>query len=148
MTKPNHATTFGCFEVVSMPQFGIIDTVAKVDTGAYSGAMHCSYIEECEREPDGRQVLRFIPSSNKSHVQEYEDYTEAEVRSSTGHLVKRYIITTEITINGKVYPITIGLSNRSKMQREILIGRRFLREQNILVDVRINQDYDADIGEN
>jgi hypothetical protein len=66
------------------------------------------------------------------------------VRSSTGHEVKRYIICTEIVVNEKKYPITIGLSNRSKMLREILVGRRFLRENNILVDTRINQELDLD----
>lgn len=148
MSNTHNPTIFGCVERVSLPQFGIIDCVAKIDTGAYSGAMHCSYVKEHTRESDSRQVLRFIPSENESFMQETEDYEVTQVRSSTGHLVKRYIITTQITIQDKAYPISIGLSNRAKMQREILIGRRFLREHGILVDVQINQEYDTDGGEN
>ena len=144
----HHPTTFGCIEQVSMPQFGIIDCVAKIDTGAYSGAMHCDYIREHTRESDGRRVLRFVPSTNKSHTQEVTDYEVTQVRSSTGHLVQRYLISTEIQVKGVTYPITIGLSDRRKMQREVLIGRRFLREHGIVVDVRINQQYDTDGGEN
>jgi hypothetical protein len=147
MSKTSDSPVFGCVEYVSMPQFGIDSTVAKIDTGAYSGALHCSHIEERNREPDGRRVLRFTPSENKAHTTELEEYEVTQVRSSTGHLVKRYLITTTIEIQGTTYPITIGLSNRAKMQREILIGRRFLREHGILVDTRINQELDTDGGE-
>lgn len=136
---------FGSFEHVSVPNLGIKDVIAKVDTGAYSGALHCSSIEEVIRE-DGVQVLRFTPSDNHSHTTELTDYTRAYVRSSTGHRVKRYLFYTNIVIKGKDYPIRIGLSDRSDMKYEILIGRRFLRENNILVDVRINQELDSDGG--
>lgn len=138
-------TIFGSFEHVSIPSLGIKNVVAKIDTGAYSGALHCSHIEEVVRE-DGEQVLRFTPSDNHSHATELTEYTRAYVRSSTGHRVKRYLFNTNIVIKGKDYPIRIGLSDRSDMKYEILIGRRFLREHNILVDTRINQELDADGG--
>jgi hypothetical protein len=144
MSNVDNAIIFGSFEHVSFPQFGIRDTVAKIDTGAYSGALHCSLIEERTRGSDGKPVLRFIPLENHNHVTETEEYEEVLVRSSTGHEVKRYRVKTEIVVQGKTYEITIGLSDRSKMQREVLIGRRFLRENNILVDTRINQELDTD----
>jgi hypothetical protein len=50
-------------------------------------------------------------------------------------------------VQGKVYPIRIGLSDRSDMKRSVLIGRRFLRENDMLVDVRVHDEYD-DEGEN
>jgi hypothetical protein len=135
---------FGCFEAVTMPALGIDTTLAKIDTGAYSGALHCTYIETVRRETDGKRVLRFIPSDNHAHLTEIEKYSFTYVRSSTGHRVKRYLFTTDIMIKGKVYPIKIGLSNRADMQYEVLIGRRFLRENGIIVDVRINQELDTD----
>lgn len=137
---------FGIFERISVPTLGIHDVVAKIDTGAYSGALHCSMIEEVVRESDGERVLRFTPSDNHPHTTELTEYIRANVRSSTGHRVKRYLFDTEIVIKGKAYPIRIGLSDRSDMKHEVLIGRRFLREQNIIVDVRINQELDTDGG--
>ncbi len=142
----NNPTIFGCVEYVSLPQFGITHTLAKIDTGAYSGALHCSHIEEYIR-PDGKPGLRFTPFGNRAYTTEVEDFEVTRVRSSTGHRVKRYLICTSIEIKGKEYKITIGLSNRQKMQRDVLIGRRFLRENDILVDTRINQELDPDGGE-
>ena len=145
MTPNTHEEIFGSFEPVSMPRLGIKDTIAKIDTGAYSGAMHCSMIEEAVRE-DGKKVLRFVASDNRGQVTEVEKYAVTQVRSSTGHEVKRYLFDTTIVIRQKSYSIRIGLSDRSDMRYEILIGRRFLRENNILVDVRINQELDTDGG--
>ena len=147
MSKLGDRTIFGSFEYVSFPQLGIESAIAKVDTGAFSGALHCSLVEEYQRESDGKNILRFVPSANHDHVTEIEDYEIVTVRSSNGHEVDRYLINTEIIVKEKKYPITIGLSDRSKMRMEILIGRRFLRENDILVDTRINQELDEDGGE-
>jgi hypothetical protein len=134
---------FGSFEHVSIPVFGIDNVVAKIDTGAYSGALHCSLIEESRRD-DGKKVLRFIPSDNHSHMIEVDKYFRTYVRSSTGHRVKRYLFDVTILIKEKPYTIRIGLTNRAEMQYEILIGRRFLRKNNIIVDVRRNQELDKE----
>jgi hypothetical protein len=134
----------GSFECVSMPELKIKDTIAKVDTGAYSGAVHCSSIRLITRKSDGVKVVRFVPSDNHPHVIETEHYSVIEVKSSNGHTQKRYLIETEIIVKGVSYMVNIGLSNRSTMHHEVLLGRRFLRENNILVDVRINQELDND----
>jgi hypothetical protein len=134
---------FGIVEYVSLSELGLNDVPAKIDTGAYSGALHCSHIEEYVNE-SGRKVLKFTPSENQSHSKEIKNYKRSYVRSSTGHRIKRYLFDTKIVIKGIEYVIRIGLSDRSDMNYEILIGRRFLAENNILVDVRLNQDLDID----
>jgi hypothetical protein len=77
---------------------------------------------------------------------ETDMFMQTYVRSATGHRVRRFIIDTTITIQGQDYSIRIGLSDRSDMKRPVLIGRRFLRDNGILVDVRRNQELD-DEGE-
>jgi len=142
----SNSETFGIFENISIPELGINNVLAKIDTGAYSGALHCSNIEEFVRESDGKKILRFTPSDNHAHATELTHYSRSNVRSSTGHRVKRYLFDTDIVIKGVTHRIRIGLSDRSDMNCEVLIGRRFLRENNILVDVRINQELDTDGG--
>lgn len=142
-SKPVDEEIFGSFEHVSIPSFGIDNVIAKIDTGAYSGALHCSLIEEDVRE-DGKKLLRFVPSDNHSHMIEVDRYLTTYVRSSTGHRVKRFLADVEIVIKEKPYTIRIGLTNRAEMQYEILIGRRFLRKNNIIVDVRRNQELDIE----
>jgi len=140
----NNEKIFGICEYVSIPELGVNNVLAKVDTGAYSGALHCSKIKEVIRKIDGKKVLRFTPSNDDSNTMDISRYAKSYVRSSTGHRVLRYLFDTNIVINGITYPIRIGLSNRSDMNYEILLGRRFLGDNNILVDSRINQNLDID----
>lgn len=130
----------GSFEYVSLPQLGISDVLAKVDTGAYSGALHCSSVVIIER--DGQSILRYQPLTGE--FVETTNYATKIVRSASGHETRRYTVDTEIEMSGKIYSITIGLADRSDMQYDILIGRRFLREYDLLVDTRINQELDYD----
>ena len=143
----NNTLTIGAFEPVSLPALNMENIIAKVDTGAYSGAVHCTEIKVRRRQSDGVKVLHFVPSGNGPDTIELEKYKVTNVRSSSGHRLKRYLIETDIIIRDKRYTVNIGLSDRSDMQREVLIGRRFLRENGILVDVRINQGLDNDGGE-
>ncbi|QQS21990.1 ATP-dependent zinc protease [Candidatus Saccharibacteria bacterium] len=141
MTKQR---TIGCLERVDFPAFGIVGSWAKVDTGAYSGALHCTNIKVVRRTANGERVLKFSPLGQAP--QETTEFMSTYVRSATGHRVRRHVIDTQICIGGKEYPVRIGLSDRSDMKRPVLLGRRFLRENSMLVDVCINQEFD-DEGE-
>ncbi len=143
MKNSSEQIVYGSFESVILPAFSNEPFIAKVDTGAFSGAIHCSELKEVIR--DGKKVLQFRPlTSEKSQIA--KRYSRKHVRSSTGHRVVRYLITTEIIIRGERYSVKIGLSDRRDMQYEILIGRRFLREHGIIVDVRVNEELDKDNG--
>lgn len=138
--------TVGCLEYVSFPDLGLNDVLAKVDTGAYSGAIHCTDIKVVRRGSDKRRILKYTPLGHPKLAQETDDFEEIHVRSSNGHRLKRFIITTRIVCKGKTYELKTGLSDRTEMKREALIGRRFLRENGFTVDVRKNQELD-DEGE-
>lgn len=131
--------TVGAFEPVSFPGFETGNVFAKVDTGAYSGAMHCTSIKVVRRGHEKRRVLKFNPFGKEELAVETEAFRETYVRSATGHRVKRFMIDTEITIRNKTYPITIGLSDRSDLRWNVLLGRKFLRNYNIIVDVSRNE---------
>lgn len=137
----------GCFEYVSLPVLGVASELAKIDTGAYSGALHCTDVKIVRRGLIRKRILKFTPLGDPSLATETDKFIKTNVRSTSGHRLKRYIIDTTIEIQGKRYPIRIGISDRSDMKRNVLIGRRFLRENNMLVDVRINKEHD-DEGEN
>ena len=134
--------TFGIVEHISLPDLGIFDIPAKIDTGAFSGAIHVTDIEEYTKE-NGKKRLRFTLPYNNKKV-DLGKFVRTYVRSSTGHQVRLYLFDTYVMVNNIEYPIRIGLSDRSDMSYEILIGRRFLHEHNILVDVTKNQEHDVD----
>lgn len=136
----------GCFENVSFPEFNVDNVIAKVDTGAFSGALHCANIRIIRKGAERVRVLQFTPHGKRNKVFETDSFISKYVRSATGHRTRRYIVDTTIEVRGSLYPIRIGLSDRSDLKRPALIGRRFLRENNMVVDVRINQEQD-DEGE-
>jgi len=137
---------FGAFEHVSFPLLNIDDVIAKVDTGADSGAVHCVSINVTRRQSDGKEVLQYIPLHNHNTLIETEHFIKANVRGSTGHRLPRFIIETKIVIHGEEYSIRIGLSDRTDMKTDVLIGRHFLSENHILVDVKLNQNLIKDEG--
>ena len=122
---------------VSLPELGVKNVRAKVDTGAYSGAFHAEKICEVPAK-NGKTHLRFKVSKGK--MVEFADFHTRKVISSSGHVSERYAITTPIEIQGQAYPIVLTLTDRSSMKRPMLIGRSFLRTHGYLVDVtKINK---------
>jgi hypothetical protein len=134
------AKVIGGFELVSFPDFGRKNTVAKVDTGAYSGTLHATEIKEII-DSNGAKSLEFHPlgvAKNKTTVAEYK---LKQIRSSNGQLETRFVVTTKIILQDQEYPITISLADRSAMMKSVLIGRQFLRRHHFVVDVRKGTQY-------
>jgi len=135
----------GIIESVSLPELGVAAEYAKIDTGAYSGSIHCYSIKRM-KTANGIRFLRVIPIDSKHSPVDIYDYKYAYITSSTGHRVRRYIITTPIVVNGETYEVSISLATRDRLKVKVLIGRRFLRKYQFLVDVTKNQELDEDGG--
>lgn len=125
-------TIIGRYERVGFPEFDIEDVIAKVDTGAYTGAIFATHIR-VEEAPEPR--LYFRPFNNPDKEFNTTAFRKHWVRSSNGMAIDRYFIETNIKLNGKSYPIRIGLADRSSMRCPVLLGRRFLRRHGFVVDV-------------
>lgn len=122
----------GTFAQVGFPDFGIADVTAKIDTGAYRGAIHCTKIRL--EEKDGKRVLYFSPFDNHQSEVQADNFRMGKFTSSNGVSEDRYLVSTVISIDDQNYPITLSLANRSEMKWPVLIGRKFLRQNNFLVD--------------
>jgi hypothetical protein len=122
----------GSTEIIGFPVFDLFNVPAKIDTGADSGAIHCTKI--VEKKIKGKSVLQFSPFDHPEIVIIATDFVMKKVRSSNGDAAKRYFIDTTIDIQGEQYPIHLSLANRTEMTWPVLIGKRFLAEQNFLVD--------------
>lgn len=134
MKDTKTSTVIGSFEQVSFPQFAGVGTVkAKIDTGAFSGALHCTKIREEETKKG--KLLHFSPFDHPEVEITVDDFAVNHVRSSNGDAEARYFINTTICLQDKTYPIVLSLADRSEMKWPVLIGRRFLAAHNFLVDV-------------
>lgn len=129
----------GAFEKVSFPDFGVIDVIAKVDTGALSGALHATGIKE-ELLPTGEKAVSFLSYGKEPRIT-VVGFQKKEVRSSNGIIQTRYIVPTTVVIRRVQYPINISLADRSTMMKGVLIGRSFLRRHGFLVDAAKGSKY-------
>jgi len=129
--------TIGRKDRIDLPELGIYDVDAKIDTGAYGCALHCHHIEIVEQE--GREVLSFQvldPSHPefKNKIFYSKDYSQKKVKSSSGVKENRYTIKTSCILFGKSYRVVFSLTDRKRMKNPILLGRQFLAKR-YLVDV-------------
>lgn len=138
VTREPHRRVIGTFEKVSFPEYGGELAVAKIDTGAYTGALHCVRIEE--RQVQGGKVLVFEPLDGGTEITK-DDFVIKYVKSSNGKRQKRYFVTTEIALLGETHIISLSLTDRSDMRWPVLIGRRFLKQNNFIVDPHQNDAY-------
>ncbi len=124
----------GLYEKVGFPTFDMQNVVAKIDTGAFTGALHCTQIDIVET-PTGKR-LRFSPFDHPEKVILTSDYRKINITRANVKDEKRYAIQTYIILKGEKYPITLSLADRSAMRWPVLIGRKFIRTNNFLVDVK------------
>ena len=125
-------------ELVSFPELDIEDIEAKVDTGAFTSAIHCSDIHE-ETKPDGTKVI-CLDLLDPSHPQynhkklEFAEYELREIKSSIGEKQERFVIKTMIRLYDETIEAEFSLSDRSDMKYPVLIGRKLLKGR-FIVDV-------------
>lgn len=129
----------GRIERVSFPELDLYNLEAKIDTGAYSTAIHCEDI--CIVNFDDIPTLCFTlldpehPDYNHKEIR----FTEFELKpfkSSFGETEERYVIKTLIQIGTKKIRTKVSLTSRLNMRYPILVGRKLLKNR-FLVDVSL-----------
>lgn len=125
-------------EQVNFPLLQLYQIEAKVDTGAFTSAIHCSHIAEVSLA-DGSRAIRFrlLDPSHPAYdhqVFEFREYSLREIKSSFGQVQARYVIRTQIQLFEEILEAEFSLSDRSDLKCPVLIGRALL-QHNFLVDV-------------
>lgn len=123
----------GRVDKVDFPALDLFNVDVKIDTGAYTSAIHCSQIIEenntlkCTFYSEGHTNF-----SGKEVV--FDTYSRTNVKSSNGFKENRYKIKSEVIFFEKTYKINLTLSTRADMKYPVLIGRQFLKNK-FMVDV-------------
>ena len=127
--------TIGRRELIDFPELGLYGITAKVDTGAYTTALHCHDI----REENGILYFKLLDPTHPNYTeleQKFTEYFQKEIKNSFGEIEKRYIIKTSVEIGSKRIKSVISLTDRGTMRYPVLIGRKLLKNR-FLVDVSL-----------
>jgi len=123
----------GRVDKVDFPLLDLFDIDVKIDTGAYTSAIHCSNIIE-----EGNTLKCTFYSKGHANFSGkeiiFETFSRTNVKSSTGFKENRFKIKSEVIFFGKTYKINLTLSTRDDMKFPVLIGRQFLKRK-FIVDV-------------
>jgi hypothetical protein len=122
-------------EVIAFPELGLYEITAKIDTGAYTTALHCHDI----KEKNGVLYFKLLDPTHPDYneqEQKFSTYTQKEIKNSFGEVEKRYIIKTTIKIGTKRIKSVISLTDRGNMRYPVLIGRKLLKNRYV-VDVAL-----------
>ncbi len=135
MNKPK--TILGRTEIVTFPDLGIENITAKIDTGAYSTAIHANKFWTETKEGVEELYFQLLdPSIDEfvNRIYKTAKFYRKKVRSSNGRMEERFILKTKVMLGGKLRTTDLSLTNREKMRYPVLVGRKVLAK-GYLVDV-------------
>lgn len=135
-------------ELIDFPAFALGGVEAKVDTGAYTSAIHCTEIH-IETDAQQRPVL-MVRLLDPDHADAngrpltFAEFDLRDIRSSNGEVQERYVIRATVQLYGENFEVDFSLSDRSDMKYPVLLGRSLLRQGRFVVDVaKRNLSYKA-----
>ena len=125
----------GWREWLALPDLGIDNIKAKVDTGARTSAIHAFNIREIEKH--GRPHVEFsvhpVQRRREPVVQSCAEILEKRlITSSNGSKSLRYIIKTQLKLGDETWPIEMSFAKRDQLGFRVLLGRQAIRKRCIV----------------
>jgi hypothetical protein len=130
-----HKALLGWREWVALPEFGIAQIKAKIDTGARSSALHAVTIEPYLKGGENWLMFTVQPTQKLSeHIIECHAPVKDRrlVSDSGGHKQRRYVIETQLLFGQQLIQAEITLTNRDSMRFRMLLGRTAMNKHFII----------------
>lgn len=123
----------GTIELAALPDYGIVDVPAKIDTGADNSAIWASDITATE---ESLSFCFFAPGSAfyTGKPITVHDFHTTRVRNSFGQHEHRYKVKLSLKIGQRAYKHWFTLADRSRNTYPVLLGKNFLKNRYV-VDV-------------
>ncbi|WP_372884925.1 ATP-dependent zinc protease [Shimia sp.] len=131
---------FGWMEYVGLPELGLDQVKAKLDTGARTSAIHAENIELFDR--DGTEWVRFqtLPDWDNPNVGfravEAPVVHVRGIKNTSGIPEERLVVKTKARFGKRMWMIDVSLADRTNMSFPMIIGRAALKNHAIAVHTR------------
>jgi hypothetical protein len=119
---------------VDLPELGLFDIHAKIDTGAYTSSLHCHQVHIV----DGILECILLDEEHSEFTGtklKFREYALRDIKNSFGEIESRFVITTTLKILNHDITTEFSLCNRGSLKFPMLIGRKILRDK-FLIDVK------------
>ena len=134
-------------DIVTFPEFELINVPVKIDSGAYSSSMHCHSINLVES--DGKQVLEvvFLDPAIEGYTGkkfQFETYKRKKVKSSNGMSEERFFVVGSVRLFNETVETLFSLTERTGLRNPILLGRRLLNKRFLVDSSKTNCSFKAE----
>ncbi|MBW3667218.1 MAG: RimK/LysX family protein [Actinobacteria bacterium] len=130
MAERKKPKTIGWREWVQLPDLGVDEVKAKVDTGADNSSLHAFNIERFEEEGVPMVHFEIHPRQRKRRPSidcVAEVVKERLVKNPGGRAELRPVIRTPVVVAGVELDALVNLTTRDEMTFRMLLGRRTVR---------------------
>jgi hypothetical protein len=128
---PKEQILIGRRELAWLPDFGLAEVKAKVDSGAYTSSIHVS---SCYVEDKLLKVV-FLDDKHAAYTGKemtFSNFRTKNVKSSTGQVQERFFVFGSIEIAGLKFQTEFSLTKRQGMRYPILLGRKVLNKRFVI----------------
>jgi len=144
---PKPLQIIGMTDLVDFPDLALMDVQAKIDTGAYTSAIHCKDVTLVKSGPKTKLSFWLIGKTDEPACQFYTDeFSQRMIRNSFGIAEKRYVIKTRIMLFGRIIRTEFTLADRENLKNPVLIGRKLLRNRFVVDVAQKNLSYQAKLN--
>jgi hypothetical protein len=126
----------GWREWVCLPELGIDNIKAKIDTGARTSSLHAFDLKPLQKNGACRLQFKIHPVQQDEVTIlncEADVYDERWITDSGGHRELRFVIKTPIILDNMTWVIEMTLTNRDTMGFRMLLGRAAMGDR-LVVD--------------
>ena len=132
----------GMTDIVDFPDLMLFDVQAKVDTGAFTSALHCKQVRLVRVGLRTKLSFWLIGKTGEPSRKFYSDeFSQRMIRNSFGVSEKRYVIKTRIVLFGRIIKAEFTLADRERLKNPVLLGRKLLRNRFIVDVSQMNLSY-------
>jgi hypothetical protein len=127
----------GWMEYVDLPDLGLLDIKAKIDTGARTSAIHATDITPFKKgEEDWVRFTTHTTDGADFVTIESPVHSSRSIKNTSGVAQERIVIRTKFRLARRMWTIDLSLTDRENMTFSLIVGRTALKNHSIAVHTR------------